>query len=118
LFIDGHRECYTLEPSKSIPEGTYTITLYASPRFKMLLPLLIRVPGYDCIEIHPGNFPKDTNGCILVGLTKAVDYVGQSRIAFNRLMDKIKKTIAMLDYKGEGETVSITIKTELCANER
>ncbi len=112
LFIDhlDHRECFTLEPADCIPDGTYRIGLYLSPRFKMLVPLLIRVPGHDCIEIHPGNFPKDTTGCILVGLNRSPDYVGQSRIAFNRLMNKIRKAMTA------GETVDITIKTELYQN--
>ena len=49
-----------------IPAGTYDTIKYDSPNKGMVF-LLQNVPGRDSIEIHSGNFTKDTHGCILVG---------------------------------------------------
>jgi len=101
LFINDSkkRECYTLEPTcrkekdprgiVAIPEGRYEITMYDSPRFKMRVPLLSGIPGHSYVEIHPGNFPNDTNLCILPGMEKEEDKVLHSRDAFNPLREKI-----------------------------
>jgi hypothetical protein len=119
LTIDGTFECYTLENAMGnltatgkscIPSGTYNIVDYASPKFGFHVPLLQNVPGYDAIEIHPGNTEEDTLGCILVGLARNTDSIGQSRPAFNSLYSKIK---AALD---SGDTVTITITCNNCAS--
>lgn len=106
LCIDGHHECWTLEPVIPIPCGTYPVTLYHSPRFDRLLPLLHNVPGHEFIEIHIGNTVADTHGCILVGVNKSTNWIGNSGVAFAQLMYKISKPI-----KNE-ETVNIEIKEE------
>lgn len=49
-----------------IPEGTYEAVLYDSPS-KGIVYLLKDVPDRSMIEIHKGNFNKDSTGCILVG---------------------------------------------------
>jgi hypothetical protein len=100
LYVDGVFECYTLEdvvrPSKiygetAIPAGTYKVIISMSNRFKRLLPLLLNVPNYEGIRIHPGNTDKDTEGCILPGVTRSVDFVGNSRVAFDALFAKMQK---------------------------
>jgi hypothetical protein len=100
LYVDGVFECYTLEdvvrPSKiygeaAIPAGTYKVIINMSNRFKRLLPLLLNVPNYEGIRIHPGNTDKDTEGCILPGVTRSVDFVGNSRVAFDALFAKMQK---------------------------
>ena len=58
----------TLEPAPpDIPAGSYPCRRYLSPHFGYELFRLYEVPGHDAIEIHKGNLPKDTHGCILVG---------------------------------------------------
>lgn len=108
LYVDGAFECYTLEDKvrtvkvyakTAIPAGTYKVILNMSNRFKKILPLLISVPGFEGIRIHPGNTAADTEGCLLVGTTKASDFVGNSKIAFNKLMAKMEKA----------ETITLTI---------
>jgi hypothetical protein len=103
LFIDGVFECYTLEDivrargvkvygQTAIPAGTYQVLLTQSPRFKRVLPLLLNVPGFEGIRIHPGNTVEDTDGCILVGDAPAPDWLGQSKVAFERLFAKLRTT--------------------------
>jgi hypothetical protein len=103
LFIDGQFECHTLEDivrprgvkvygKTAIPAGTYQVVLTMSPRFKRVLPLLLNVPGFEGIRIHPGNKAEDTEGCILVGDAPAPDWLGQSRVAFDRLFAKLRLT--------------------------
>jgi hypothetical protein len=99
LSVDGQFECYTLEdkvrPVKikgktAIPAGQYEVVINFSQRFQKLLPLLLNVPNFEGVRIHPGNIPANTEGCILVGDTKGVDFIGQSRVAFARLFEKMK----------------------------
>ena len=120
LSVDGEFLCYTLEDTvreipgvsvekwkvqdhTAIPRGTYTLTTSFSARFKQNLPLLLGVPGYTGVRIHSGNTPEHTEGCILVGMTKSTDFVGDSRKAFKLLFDKIKKVV-------DKEKITITIR--------
>lgn len=100
LFVDGRRECFTLEdvvrPEKikgrtAIPAGTYEVIINWSARFKRMLPLLLNVPGFEGVRIHPGNTDADTEGCILVGVANGRDSLQRSRDAFNRLYPQIYK---------------------------
>jgi len=100
MTIDGIFECFTLEDKErpikiksetAIPKGTYKVIINMSNRFKKLLPLLLNVPNFEGVRIHPGNSNHDTEGCILVGRTRSKDYIGQSRKAFNSLFLKMQK---------------------------
>jgi len=97
LSIDGIHECYTLEPRKDqsqgkpfcIPAGLYRYFVGPSAHFGFDVIHLVNVPGFDDIEIHPGNFPQDTHGCTCVGTIQAANFVGHSKEAFAALMAKI-----------------------------
>ena len=100
LYVDGKFECYTLEDKErevkikcetAIPKGEYKVIINLSNRFKILLPLLISVPNFEGVRIHPGNTNHDTEGCILVGTTRSKDFIGNSRIAFKKFFEKMKK---------------------------
>lgn len=116
LSLDNEPQCNTLEdtirdPNKdgifqesekvygmtAIPAGRYEIVISYSNRFKKKLPLLLNVPHYKGIRIHPGNKAKDTLGCILVGTYHAdtPDWVGSSRTTFSLLMPKLEKVLTM-----------------------
>lgn len=100
LTIDGKFECYTLEDKErefvkikgetAIPKGTYKVIINQSNRFKRLLPLLIDVPNFEGVRIHAGNSNHDTEGCILVGQNRSVDYITKSRKAFESLFKKMQ----------------------------
>ena len=99
LFVNNKFECFTLEDKvralkvmgvTAIPAGEYEVIISFSNRFQRPLPLLLKVPDFEGIRIHPGNTDKDTQGCILVGQTKGKDILGQSRGAFNALFEKLQ----------------------------
>lgn len=97
LLIQGLPFCHTLEPRKDqsqgkpfcIPIGSYKVELLPSHHFKTITPHILDVPGFTDIEIHWGNAPQDTEGCLLVGDTADKDWVGQSRTTFDALMRQI-----------------------------
>lgn len=101
LTIDGKFECYTLEDKErdvkikgetAIPTGTYKVIINQSNRFKRLLPLLINVSNFEGVRIHAGNSNHDTEGCILVGMNRSLDYITKSRKAFDALFAKMQKS--------------------------
>jgi hypothetical protein len=100
LYIDGIYYCDTLEDKvrpdgekiygeTAIPHGTYKFIMTYSTRFKMTLPLLLKVPMFDGIRIHAGNTAKDTHGCILVGDNSVIGEVHESRKTLDALLKKI-----------------------------
>jgi hypothetical protein len=100
LSIDGESFCYTLEDTvrplgqkvpgeTAIPEGRYDIAMTYSPRFKVVLPLLLKVPGFEGVRIHAGNTEADTEGCILVGYNLDGEAISSSRLALAGLIDRL-----------------------------
>jgi hypothetical protein len=73
-----------------IPPATYKIALSPSSHFDMVVPVVLGVPNFTGIEIHPGNFPRDTHGCLCIGEERGPDDVTQSRAAFDDLMSKLQ----------------------------
>lgn len=108
MLIDGRFYGWTLEDvdrrleegnekiygKTAIPIGRYKVIVNKSNRFGKYLPLLLDVPQFSGIRIHSGNCCEDTEGCILVGLTKGTDYVGKSRLAFDDVFEKIQEAIS------------------------
>ncbi|EAI5790254.1 hypothetical protein B6954_09515 [Campylobacter coli] len=104
-------ECFSLEEDKEglesgkdlrIPEGNYNLKRHSPSRFENTLRSITKkdddtminvynddVPSSRGILIHWGNTDKDTQGCILLGLTKDNnnESVGQSRQACKEFYD-------------------------------
>jgi len=100
MYINDKYHCYTLEDKvrevkvqnvTAIPKGRYEVIVNFSNRFQQLMPLLLNVPNFEGVRIHWGNYSKDTEGCILVGSSKAVNMVGNSRAQYTKLMAELKK---------------------------
>ena len=104
--FDEKRIAYTLElpfrgnekEVSSIPAESYDIVRRGSKRFGEHF-LVRDVPRRTDILIHAGNYPKDTHGCILVGESKGVDYVGSSR----KILEELRKS-------SEGKKIRISVR--------
>ncbi|EPR9025269.1 DUF5675 family protein [Cronobacter dublinensis] len=93
---------------KRIPEESYKIKWHssniASVKSNNPVPLLYNasVPQSRYILIHNGNYPRNTDGCLLIGSTKGKDFVGGS-------VAKLKELKEFITQEGiENFTVSIT----------
>ncbi len=112
FFVNGAFYCYTLEDvdrgltcdlplaeikarkqfaQTAIPTGTYEVVVNWSNRFQKQMPLLLRVPGWEGVRIHSGNYPTQTEGCLLLGKLKLTDMVGVSNATFASFMTVLKK---------------------------
>ena len=139
LHIDGAWQCYTLEDrvradgsklygETAIPAGTYKITLrkegtmYADlcKRFAKTDirqergTLWIRdIPGFEYVLIHPGNYPSDTLGCLLVGLDRGADCLtsGTSTGAYLKIYPQIADVLekggeVTIEYINDGKVLA------------
>jgi hypothetical protein len=77
----------------AIPKGVYDVRITFSNRFQSKLPLLLDVPGFTGIRIHTGNSSKNTEGCLLVGMTwdGKSDWIGSSKVAMGLIMPMIER---------------------------
>lgn len=122
-------ECFSLEEDKEglesgkdlrIPEGNYNLKRHTPSRFENTLRSITKkdddaminvyndeVPASRAILIHWGNTDKDTQGCILLGLTKDNnnESVGQSRLACKEFYD--------LMYNQDLSNIKLNIRNEL-----
>ena len=101
VFIDGVHFCYSVEDKvrpngekvhgeTAIPAGTYDIAMTMSNRFKVVMPLLLNVKGFDGVRIHAGNTSADTEGCLILGYVKTANGVAQSRVACAKIYDLLE----------------------------
>lgn len=122
-------ECFSLEEDKEgvernkdlrIPEGIYDLKRHSPSRFENTLRSITKkdddtminvyndeVPASRAILIHWGNTDKDTQGCILLGLTKDNnnESIGQSRQACKEFYD--------LMYNQDLSNIKLNIRNEL-----
>ena len=113
LYINGVYFCDTLEDTvrdinhngkfdngeakvygkTAIPFGKYSVVYTHSPKFKRKLPLLLNVPQFEGIRIHPGNTAEDSLGCILVGKNTIVGRLTESKVTSDKLNNLIETAI-------------------------
>lgn len=101
LSVDGVHKYFTVEDKDrelesggvkinaktAIPKGTYKVDITFSPKYQKKMPILLNVPQFTGIRIHSGNDIDDTEGCILVGMSRNENtgWVYDSRKAINEL---------------------------------
>ena len=85
---------WKVQNETAIPRGTYKVSVTFSNRFQTKLPLLNDVDGYTGVRIHSGNSSKNTEGCILVGMTwdGKSDWIGSSKVAMSSLLPIIENS--------------------------
>jgi hypothetical protein len=98
VLLDGAQRWFGIEPPNRsdpkpycVPAGAYPVILAHSAHFDMTVPCVQNVPGFTGIEIHPGNFPRNTHGCLCIGDSRGEDFVGMSRKAFDELMEVLQQ---------------------------
>lgn len=114
LYIVDERICYTLEPPwkdnqenvSCIPIGSYIVAPHWSPKHSPKYGMVLKihgVPEREEILVHPGNWLKNTLGCILPGLRRDDTMVKDSVKVMDKLMSLIGETGCILtiteDYK-------------------
>lgn len=106
LYVNGTFECFTLEdsftlgernPKGCIPVGEYDVVIDFSDRFQQYMPHVMDVPGFTGIRIHKGNTDKDTEGCILVGMSEGIDRIDESRTAYENLFSRLRHADSLDD---------------------
>ena len=114
--IGGTRFCYSVEDKvretnetkvfgkTAIPYGTYEVQMTMSNRFKVLMPLLVGVPGFEGVRIHSGNTSADTEGCLILGYQRTANGVAESRLACAEMYNQIEYAIKL----GQKVTIEIT----------
>lgn len=95
LYANGKFICYTLELAwlwnanyvSCIPPGLYSGHVRNDKKDRWRIQLN-NVPGPRTgVQIHIGNFPRDVEGCVLVGTAYAQDTVMHSGHAYKLLKD-------------------------------
>ena len=123
ILIDGKIECFGLEDEfrevkvkgeTRIPAGRYALKIRKEGGFHTKykekfafhrgMIHVQNVPGFEYVLIHVGNFEKDTNGCLLLGLTrdpKAMT-IGMSVHAYEdfykKVVSEVEKGSAFIEY--------------------
>jgi hypothetical protein len=97
LMIEGSLFGFVLEPPVNankqdiscIPAGVYKYKKYSSQKYGCICLAIYDVPGRTNVKMHYGNYPSDTEGCLLVGLSIDNKIVMNSRKALASLISKI-----------------------------
>jgi hypothetical protein len=56
-----------------IPEGEYPLVMTWSEKRRTIWPHIANVPGRSAIEVHTGDWAKDSLGCVIVGMVRGTD---------------------------------------------
>jgi hypothetical protein len=118
LYANGIFVCYTLEGcdryledggmkvqnNTAIPRGLYSMTVNFSERFQKKMPLIMNVSGFIGIRLHSDSSVANTDGSVLIGMSKIMDKVLESIEAVTIVIELINKAII------DGQSITIEIK--------
>jgi Family of unknown function (DUF5675) len=110
LYVNGVHICKTLELAwiwneknrSCVPLGTYRGFVRRDKSDGWRIQLLGVPGGRDGVQIHVGNYPKQIQGCVLVGENYTPDAIWSSHAAYKKLEG------AYLKHRGETVTVEFT----------
>ena len=98
-------ENWKVQGQTAIPVGDYKLIIDFSQKFQHEMPHVLDVPGFTGIRIHKGNAPEDTEGCILVGMSRGADNcIHSSKIAFDHLFELLEEAYDL------GKELSISVE--------
>jgi len=91
-----------------IPTGLYRVQMHPSVKHGREVPWILNVPGFQYIQIHPGNTAGDTDGCLLPGTRRDISrmVITHSRPACDWLYTQIEK------MEADGKPVTILIQRD------
>jgi len=96
MAYEGKVLCKTLErESVKIPAGTYRGEIRWSEKFQRSLPYIL-VPSRTGIEIHAGNCPRDSGGCVLAGEEAGSACLHSSKSALERIMKVLPQDFTVI----------------------
>lgn len=106
IYDTDHPPIYTLEEPwlnnkrsvSCIPKGIYLCEPHSGPKFKQVYEIT-KVTGRSSILMHCGNTLKDTEGCILLGLSCGNEAVYKSRAAMALLKSILGEEAFMLQIQ-------------------
>ena len=103
FLIDGVFLCHTIErpwmDGANTPDlacilpGTYPVIIDFSPHFNRLMPHILNTQGRSEVRIHSANMASQLRGCIALGMTEGVDFIGESQIAFNKFFPVLQTAL-------------------------
>lgn len=112
LYAEGEFIAWTLENTwvdneravSCIPLGCYRMETKQYGRFweryKLPIPILLDTEPRAEILIHPGNYAKDTLGCILVGDSKGENAVWNSQRTWRFILPTLQSATEITIEKG------------------
>lgn len=73
----------------AIEEGVYDLSVRKSNRFKELRVFVDNVPNFSGVQIHGGNTPEDTEGCVLLAKKRVNNVIyGSLKTDITKLVKK------------------------------
>ena len=96
----------------AIPYGRYQVIMSKSNRFGIVLPELLNVKGFAGVRMHVGNYPTDSEGCLLVGTGADLEkgMITNSKVGFGALYKLMDAAYSKKD------TIWLTITKEVNTN--
>jgi hypothetical protein len=118
LYANGIFVCHTLEccdryledggmkiqNNTAIPRGLYSMTVNFSELFQKKMPLIMNVPGFIGIRLHSDNSVANTDGSVLIGMSKTMNKVLGSIEAVAIVIELIDKAII------DGQSITIEVR--------
>lgn len=94
-----HIKSVKVKGETCIPYGRYRVSRTWSNKYNRYMMQVLDVRGFQGIRIHSGNNDDDTEGCILVGLTRqeTAGTIEKSRAAVNWLDEQVQ----LAEQRGE-----------------